>query len=224
MIPELDDDERRCLRRKARAAVLEALGALGGAASRQALLSGALADGGFTARELTAAPPEAARGKYERLVDHQLAWALTGLRRDGLVDNPSRGEWRLAGAATEPPATAVDEPLPEDRLAELRALPYREYLRTAEWRRARAAALLRAGHSCSLDVTHTEDLEVHHRTYERLGAELAADLVVLCRACHRLHHRELGRPRRAHPTPAPEHRTTPARPSLLLRLLRPSAR
>jgi restriction endonuclease Mrr len=180
VIPELDDDERRCLRRKARAAVLEALGALGGAASRQALMTRALADGGFTARELAAAPPEAARGKYERLVDHQLAWALTGLRRDGLVDNPSRGEWRLAGAATEPPATAVDEPLPADRLAELRALPYREYLRTAEWRRARAA--------------------------------------------HRVHHRKFGRPRRAHPALAPEHRSTPARPSLLRRLLRPSAR
>jgi hypothetical protein len=219
VIPELDDDERRRLRRKARAATLEALGALGGAASRPALLSRALADGDFTVRELAAAPPQAARGKYARLVDHQLAWALTGLRRDGLVDNPSRGEWRLAGAATEPPATAVNAPLPADRVAELRALPHREHLRTAEWRRARAAALLRAGHSCSLDVAHTDDLEVHHRTYERVGQELAADLIVLCRACHRLHHREYGRPRRSGGSTSPR-RATPARPSLLQRLLR----
>jgi hypothetical protein len=60
----------------------------------------------------------------------------------------------------------------------------------------RAAALERAGHSCSLDVTHTDALEVHHRTYERLGCELAGDLVVLCHACHAVHHKEFGRPGR----------------------------
>jgi len=69
---------------------------------------------------------------------------------------------------------------------------------------------------------------VHHRTYERLGRELAGDLVVLCSACHRRHHRDTGRPRRSPqtaapstPPPAPRHgdSTEPVSRSLLRRLL-----
>jgi 5-methylcytosine-specific restriction endonuclease McrA len=130
----------------------------------------------------------------------------------------------------ERPAPAAGAPVEAGRLEQLRRMPYHEYLRTPEWRRARAAALERAGHSCSLDVTHTDDLEVHHRTNERLGEERAADLVVLCRACHRLHHAQYGRPRRRHdaawsrPAPSPRRAadsaaTDPARKRSLLRRL-----
>jgi hypothetical protein len=125
--------------------------------------------------------------------------ALTGLRRDGLVENPSRGVWRLAGAAAEAPVAAGPAPVATERLAALRTMSYRRYLRTPEWRQTKAAALERAGHCCALDATHTEQLDVHHRTYERRGAELASDLTVLCRACHRLHHRSARAPA---PTPS----------------------
>jgi hypothetical protein len=224
----LDGDERRELRRKARGALLAALGVLGGEARRSRLLERALADGGFTPLELSAPPPQAAAEKYTRLIDHQLSWSLTDLRRDGLVENPSRSTWRLSGAALETPTPAVGEPLAADRLTELRAMRYREYLQTPEWRRTRAAALQRAGHCCSLDVTHTEGLEVHHRTYARLGNELATDLTVLCRPCHQLHHRVNGRPRRtsaestrAASVPPPERSAAAPnrKPSLLRRLL-----
>lgn len=114
-------------------------------------------------------------------------------------------------AAARPVAQAIDA----ERLAELRAMPYRQYLRTPEWKRTRAAALLRAGNACSLDVTHTENLEVHHRTYERLGAELMSDLTVLCHACHQLYHGENGRPRRKQSAKLAKSR----KPSLLRRLL-----
>jgi 5-methylcytosine-specific restriction endonuclease McrA len=67
-------------------------------------------------------------------------------------------------------------------------MSYSDYLRTPEWQRTRAAALTIAGYRCALDATHTDGLEVHHNTYERLGAELAGDLVVLCRSCHARHH------------------------------------
>ena len=43
------------------------------------------------------------------------------------------------------------------------------------------------GHKCRI-CADTAALEVHHNTYERLGHERAADLVVLCRACHQLFH------------------------------------
>jgi restriction endonuclease Mrr len=196
MTTSLNYPERRALRRKARAAVLNALTALGGDARRDAILERALTDGGFTTRELAAAPPEAAGEKYARMVDHDLSWALTNLKRDGLVENPRWGTWRLTSAANPPIATAVEKPVSVERLAALREMPYRLYLRTPEWRRTRAAALLRAGDACSLDVTHTDNLEVHHRTYERLGAELVTDLAVLCHTCHGLYHEEHGRARR----------------------------
>ena len=215
---DLNDQERRDLRRKTRLATLAALRSLGGEARREAIHERALADGGFTPRELGAPPPAAAANKHRRLVDHHLAWELTNLKRDGLVENPARSVWRLAGAALEAPAAAGDEPVAPDRLSTLQALPYRAYLRTPEWRRARAAALERAGYSCSMDVTHTEQLDVHHRTYERLGAELATDLTVLCRPCHQLHHAEHGRPKRSGGTRAASTHQRERRPSLLRRL------
>jgi hypothetical protein len=228
----LDERERRELRRKARAATLESLRALGGEAHRDTIRERALADGGFTPRELAAAAPAPAAANYACLVEHQLSWALTNLKRDGLVENPSRGVWRLTGAALETPTRAASAAVHSGRQRELEAMSYREYLRTPEWRRTRAAALERAGYCCALDVTHTEDLEVHHRTYERLGRELAIDLVVLCRPCHRLHHDVFGRPRRrpdssprsvAPPTPMAGAATgvppSPRKRSLLHRLL-----
>jgi restriction endonuclease Mrr len=213
---DLDERERRELRRKANAATLDALRALGGEDRRAAIQERALADGGFTPRELAAPAPASAGDKFARLVDHQLAWALTNLKRDGLVESPRRSVWRLAGAARDAPAPACDEPVFADRLDELRRMPYRAYLRTPEWRVTRAAALQRAGHSCSLDVTHTDALEVHHRTYERLGHELASDLVVLCHACHVVHHTQFGRPGRRpreHGAAGTAPRATTARPA-----------
>jgi restriction endonuclease Mrr len=192
----LNDSEKRQLRRKARAAILNALRDLGGEARRQELIARALADGGFTRRELAACPPRGARAQYERLVDQELSWLLTSLKRDGLLEKPKWGTWRLAGAARETPAKATEGKIDGTRVAELRAMSYRDYLHTSEWRRTRAAALQRAGNCCSLDVTHTEGLEVHHRSYERLAEELASDVVVLCHACHRLYHEQYGLPRR----------------------------
>ena len=47
---DLDDRERRELRRKTKAATLQAIRALGGEARRSAIRERALADGGFTPR------------------------------------------------------------------------------------------------------------------------------------------------------------------------------
>jgi hypothetical protein len=202
---DLDVTEKRELRRKTCRATLDALHELGGEGQRHEIRERALACGGFSARELQAPPPEGAQHKYARLVDHNLSWALTNLKGTGAVENPSRGVWRLASAnatARQPP---VAEPVSGERLRELREMRYPRYRRTPEWHRTRADALLRAGNCCSLDVTHTGDLEVHHRTYDSLGSEQPSDLVVLCHACHQLHHNMFGRPRRG--------RTDPTSPS-----------
>lgn len=218
---ELSRDELRELRRKARAAVLEALGGLGGEAMRAAIVERALATGGFTTREMTAPGPPAKLDAYPRRIEYELSWALTRLKKDGLLANPRWSVWALAGAAAEPVEPPLAAPALEDRIAQLREMPHRDYLRTPEWRETRAAALVRAGNACAMDVTHTGQLDVHHRTYANVGAERPADLVVLCRSCHELHHRAHGRPRRSHapgpsaPPPAPR----PPRAQSLLRRL-----
>jgi 5-methylcytosine-specific restriction endonuclease McrA len=67
---------------------------------------------------------------------------------------------------------------------------YQFYLQSDHWKEVRRDALMRADHRCQLCNSET-DLEVHHRTYARLGWEDEGDLIALCRDCHRRHH-ELG--------------------------------
>jgi hypothetical protein len=66
---------------------------------------------------------------------------------------------------------------------------YEEYLRSPEWQIRRAEALDDAGHHCQV-CNSVKQLDVHHRTYERLGFEEPADVVVLCRVCHEIFHRQ----------------------------------
>lgn len=92
-----------------------------------------------------------------------------------------------------------ERPTP-DRLAALRAMSYGEYLSTPEWRRCRDRALVRAGWRCQWrDCEGTAGrLEVHHRSYEHLGAEPDDDLVVLCYGHHHGLHARLEHLRRLH--------------------------
>ena len=64
---------------------------------------------------------------------------------------------------------------------------YQKYLLSDEWSLKRARAIELAGGRCQL--CNSEDpLNVHHRTYERIGDERPEDLTVLCKTCHALHH------------------------------------
>lgn len=65
--------------------------------------------------------------------------------------------------------------------------PYAEYLKTEHWQTMRRLALELSDGCCAL-CDATEELDVHHRTYARLGSERLRDLVVLCRGCHGRHH------------------------------------
>lgn len=73
-------------------------------------------------------------------------------------------------------------------LAVRRYMPYVMYLKTYHWEIARMHALIRAGERCQV-CNAGGLLEVHHRTYERRGAELPGDLIVLCRSCHETFHK-----------------------------------
>jgi 5-methylcytosine-specific restriction endonuclease McrA len=63
---------------------------------------------------------------------------------------------------------------------------YTAYMQSPAWQARRRAALNAAGWCCEQCGMPRElvRLQVHHRTYERLGAELPSDLQVLCRPCH----------------------------------------
>lgn len=181
---ELDPHEQRDVGRKARAAVLRALEALGGEGTRRDVIARAIQEGSFSERERSAPAPANTQERHESYVHYRLSWALANLKREGIISNPRWSVWRLKDKATEDLTPRLAEPVSAGRLAELRAMPSHQYLRTPEWRRTRAAALVLASHRCALDRNHTDRLAVHHNTYERVGAELASDLVVLCHACH----------------------------------------
>ena len=66
-------------------------------------------------------------------------------------------------------------------------MDYHDYLQSNEWKRRRKIALKFWNHKCSL-CNGGKNLDVHHRTYERLGKENLNDLIVLCRSCHKLFH------------------------------------
>jgi hypothetical protein len=109
------------------------------------------------------------------------ATATTSTEQSGHSSNkPLRSEL-LIPPIRSAPQTA--RPLSDDEIRTLKSLPYEQYLQTAHWRARRNTALKRAGYRCSR-CSVGRQLQVHHLSYDRLGAELDADLEVLCRGCH----------------------------------------
>ena len=70
----------------------------------------------------------------------------------------------------------------------LREMPYSEYLLTTHWQWTRRQRLRIAGYRCERCHSTRARLEVHHKTYERLGQERMDDLTVLCDGCHKETH------------------------------------
>jgi 5-methylcytosine-specific restriction endonuclease McrA len=73
------------------------------------------------------------------------------------------------------------------RLVQLQTMPYAEYLQSPEWKKKRAKALRFAQFKCQL-CNESNNLNVHHRSYERRGNEPLGDLIVLCKDCHSIFH------------------------------------
>jgi 5-methylcytosine-specific restriction endonuclease McrA len=64
---------------------------------------------------------------------------------------------------------------------------YIEHLAGIDWQVVRGDVLARANYRCE-ECGSPWGLQVHHKTYERLGNETLDDLVCLCRDCHRKKH------------------------------------
>jgi 5-methylcytosine-specific restriction endonuclease McrA len=64
---------------------------------------------------------------------------------------------------------------------------YEKYLASSEWKAKRARVLERAAGVCE-GCGETEATQIHHISYEHVGAEFLFELVAVCDACHeRLH-------------------------------------
>lgn len=70
---------------------------------------------------------------------------------------------------------------------------YAEYLQSDVWKSKAAHARERDCNRCRL-CNSPDNLQVHHRTYERIGHELLDDLTTLCDECHELYHKGYRKP------------------------------
>ncbi len=84
-------------------------------------------------------------------------------------------------------------------------MDYSSYIQSEQWHARRRARLDFARRRCEI-CNRSENLEVHHRTYERLGNEELEDLLVVCSRCHDTFHHRLA----LHsPAPAPDGAPVP---------------
>lgn len=60
---------------------------------------------------------------------------------------------------------------------------YEKHLRSARWKNMRNDFFRLRGRRCE-HCGSTCNLELHHKTYDRLGCELTTDLEILCLDCH----------------------------------------
>jgi len=74
-----------------------------------------------------------------------------------------------------------------DTRTQMKLHEYQDYLKSEAWQGKRKLALERAKYACQL-CSSPNNLQVHHRTYERIGNELLEDLTVLCDGCHKHFH------------------------------------
>lgn len=129
----------------------------------------------------------------ERLViDGSLEWVSTDEGVPGLhvTDHRVARAWYESNRSRMYRVGHQEEGAPFADLHVLYSMPYAAYLRTDAWKRRRERHLRWAGHRCQVCNAPSGEavLHVHHRTYERRGAESASDLIVLCGDCHKLFH------------------------------------
>lgn len=72
-------------------------------------------------------------------------------------------------------------------------LRYREYLSSNNWKAIRSQVALLRGYQCercNIDLKNIR-FDIHHKTYENIFKEKLEDLELLCRSCHKAHHRNI---------------------------------
>ncbi len=62
---------------------------------------------------------------------------------------------------------------------------YKRYINSKEWKEK--SRLLKKNKKCFI-CNSTENLNLHHLTYKRLGIEIIQDFQILCKKCHEIVH------------------------------------
>ena len=75
----------------------------------------------------------------------------------------------------------------ENEAPKRRTVFYSQYLKSPEWKQLRERKIVATARRCQV-CNSLQGLDVHHRTYSRLGREWDSDLTVLCRRCHAIYH------------------------------------
>lgn len=70
---------------------------------------------------------------------------------------------------------------------DIKRAAYRRYIHSPAWKLNRFGALVRADGCCECCGAPGR-VDVHHKTYERVGEESLGDLQGLCRECHETTH------------------------------------
>jgi len=73
---------------------------------------------------------------------------------------------------------------------------YSKYLKSIHWKQFRKFILRERGSSCEecgisnvwSYLIYGQPVNVHHKTYDNIGAEKPSDVLVLCRRCHEVQH------------------------------------
>lgn len=99
----------------------------------------------------------------------------------------------IAVAIDDDDAPLVEEP-PAPRPPVI-AHPPANYYSGQHWHGYTAENRRMWGYACALNVGHKGPIEIHHRTYERLGHEAPLDGIALCEECHARVHDRLPRQR-----------------------------
>ena len=76
------------------------------------------------------------------------------------------------------------------KLREL-GMTYREYLQSDHWKAFRKRYYQRYGYKCTI-CGSTENINLHHKTYNRLGKEWLMDVISLCEIHHHEFHGSCG--------------------------------
>ena len=136
--------------------------------------------------------PEHAQNEIHKLLKKKIIKAGRRGRLRTLNVNYNYGQWKELPKSQSKPNPKKEQLRQQAKMrlvAQLRQLPYSEYLKTDHWNGIRLAALARSWYRCQLCYAGREvKLDVHHRTYERRGREARADVIVLCHPCHEKFH------------------------------------
>ena len=149
----------------------------------------------FKAKTITVLAEEAGAKKLETSCllcgAHFLLWvtsrsARQALARETATANP---KWRSCPTCDRDrlKALSVLAKGKGQKLTSAHRAAYARYLQSPQWKERREKALKKAGGKCSL-CSSKRRLDCHHRTYERIGRERSADLLILCHSCHETFH------------------------------------